>query len=134
MAITRKAQRRTDQLLGIRRTRPQLAIAAFLVPFAMTAVGTLLDFDHVLVVVPCTAAAIASTLLCIQLLSGRIIHPKWVLLGGLYFTVYVGPKWYVFASLTAGVLLCLAAMDRYVGHFTPIFDQSSNHHRVFPKF
>ena len=134
MAITRKAQRRTDELLGIRMTRPLLAIAAFLAPFAITAVGTWLDFDHFLVVVPCAAAAIASTLLCIQLLGGSIIHPKWVLLAGLCFTVYAGQNWYVFAALTAGVLLCLAAIDRYVGHFTPIFEQSSNRHRVFPKF
>ncbi|QDV67683.1 hypothetical protein Poly24_13850 [Rosistilla carotiformis] len=134
MAITRKAQRRVDQLLGVPTTRPVLAIAAFLAPFALTAVGTWLDFNHFLVVVPCAAAGIASTLLCIQLLGGNSIHPKWVLLAGLCYAVYAGQNWYIFASLTAGVLLCLAAIDRYVGYFTPLFGQSSNRHRVFPKF
>lgn len=126
-----KSQRRVDQLLGIPTTRPALAVAAFMGPFAITLFMFWLDSDHFLVVVPCVSFAFSSTLLCIQLLGGNIIPYKWLLFVTLCCAVYSGYQWYVFVSLAAGVALWLVAMDRYVGYFAPLFASSSRQQRIF---
>jgi hypothetical protein len=132
MSVTDSSQRRVDQLPGVPRARPVLAVAAFVGPLVITLFMFWLDRDHILVVLPCVSLAVASTLLCIQLLAGNVVPFRWLLLVAVVCALLSGRQWYGFVTLAVGTGLCLIVMDRYVGWFVPLLDPSSQHHRVFP--